>query len=238
MKVLVCCEESQEIAHRFAERGWEAYSCDLLDCSGGRPDLHIKQDVLPLLNGDCEFDTCDGKHHKIDGKWDLLVCHPVCTFLTTSGNRWFDEEKYGDKARKRKHDRQDAIDFFMSFINADCEHIAVENPIGIMSTQYRKPDQIIHPWMFGDPFVKNTCLWLKGLPTLEIECTKKPEIEYKEWIDKRTGKKKRQDMWSYSALSNAKTDDERQRIRSRTFPGIARAIVEQWGDYLEKEKLY
>ena len=143
MNILIACEESQRVCCAFRELGYNAFSCDIVECSGGHPEWHIKQDVIPLLhreddgnNGwhNIEFDTMDGTHHSIE-KWDLMICHPVCTYLTVSGNRWFNVEKYGDKARKRIEDREKAVDFFMEFANADCDHIAIENPIGIMSTR-------------------------------------------------------------------------------------------------------
>lgn len=168
--------------------------------------------------------------HTQCGKWDLMIAHPPCTFLTISGNRWFDIEKYGEAAIERLQDREDGKAFFMRFIEADCDKIAVENPIGIMSTTFRKPDCIIQPWQFGDNFTKTTCLWLKGLPPLSPEVFEKPEMEYFEWIDKKSGRRKRQNMWYYEAFLNAKSAKERQRLRSKTFPGIARAMAEQWGE--------
>ena len=163
------------------------------------------------------------------------MAHPICTYLTISGNRWFDENVYGEKATQRYKDRDDAVKFFMEFINADCEHIAVENPIGYMNTAYRKPDQIIEPWMFGDNHLKKTCLWTKNLPLLKPEVTEKPEIEQMEWFDEKTHRYKRQEKWYYEAFIHAKDDEERRRLRSKTFPGIARAIAEQWYYYLTHE---
>ena len=244
MKVLVACEESQAVTKEMRKRGYEAYSCDLQDCSGGYPEWHVKQDVLPLLNGNCEFDTCDGTHHKIDGKWDLLVCHPVCQHLANSGARHFEKKRADGRQRE-------GIEFFCKFLVADCDHIAIENPMNIINGGYIKqyfpdlcekyglplpPTQRIHPWMFGDNFSKTTCLWLKGLPSLKLEITEEPEMEYVEWVDKKTGKKKRQNKWYFDAFKNAKTQEERSRLRSKTFPGIARAFAEQWGDYLENLK--
>ena len=146
------------------ELGIECYSCDIDEPSGGHPEWHIMHDVLPYINGDCTFETMDGIFHTIEGKWDLLIAHPPCTYLTVSGNRWFNVEKYGDKALQRMKDREAAVEFFMAFINANCEHIAVENPVGYMNSHYRKPDQIIQPYEYGDPERKTTCLWLKNLP--------------------------------------------------------------------------
>lgn len=222
MKVLVACEESQTVCSAFRERGHEAYSADIQKCSGSKPEWHILGDVIPLINGNCEFDTQDGKHHKIDGKWDLLIAHPPCTYLTVAGNRWFNAEKYGDKAIQRCKDRQDAIDFFMKFANADCEKIVIENPVGVMSTLYRKPNQIIQPYMFGHPESKKTCLWIKGLPNLIP--TQIVEEEPRVYFE--SGKS--MSKWYADALHLPK--EERSKIRSKTFPGIAQAMAEQWGD--------
>lgn len=221
MKVLVACEESQEVCKAFRNKGHEAYSCDIIMCSGGHPEWHIKGDVLPLLNGDCKFITCDFKEHNIIGEWDMIIAHPPCTFLTVTGNRWFNEERYGDKARLRKVNRKEAIQFFMEFVNAKCERIAIENPIGVMSTEYKKPEQIIQPYMFGDPFEKKTCLWLKNLPLLkEVNPVKPPER-------KKFESGKTMPAWYADAFKLPK--EERSRLRSKTFPGIAQAMAEQWG---------
>ena len=165
-QLLVCCEESQRVCTAFREIGWEAYSCDIEPCSGGHPEWHIRQDVLPLINGDCEFDTMDGKHHIIIGEWDLLICHPPCTYLTLAGNKWFKPE-LRDRFPDRIKQRQEAIEFFMKFANAKCKHIAIENPVGVMSSQWRKPNQYIEPYYFGDAEKKKTGLWLEGLPNLK-----------------------------------------------------------------------
>lgn len=220
MKVLIACEESQRVCMAFRGRGHEAYSCDLEPCSGGHNEWHICQDVIPLLNGNAEFTTADGTTHKIDGKWDLIIAHPPCTFLTVSGNRWFNEAVYGDRAVQRKLHRDEGISFFMRFVNADCDKIAIENPIGIMSTFYRKPDQIIQPYHFGDPARKATCLWLRGLPLLHPTDIVEPEL-----IMCRNGKTF--SPWHYNTLSLPAK--ERSKERSKTFIGIARAMAEQWG---------
>lgn len=228
INILIACEESQAITIAFRERGFNAFSCDLQRCSGSHPEWHINGDCLPLINGsNIKFTTQNGDAHTIE-KWHLIIAHPPCTFLTTSGNRWFNVEKYGDKALQRIQDREEGADFFMKFVNADCERIAIENPIGVMSKRYRKPNQIIQPWMWGDNTVKSTCLWLKGLPCLIPDVTEKPEIEYKEWIDSKTGAHKRQALDSYSASGKK----DRQVVRSKTFKGTANAIAQQWGDYL------
>lgn len=151
MRVLVACEESQAVTKELRRLGHEAYSCDIQECSGGHPEWHLQVDALELLKM----------------SWDMIIAHPPCTYLTVTGNRWFNVDKYGDKAKQRYRDREKAVEFFMAFVNADCPRIAVENPVGYMSTHYRKPDQIIQPYMFGDHARKATCLWLKGLPPLE-----------------------------------------------------------------------
>ena len=221
MKVLIACEESQRVCQAFRERGHEAYSCDVIECSGGHPEWHILHDVIPLLNGNCDFVTSDGTNHKIDGRWDLIIAHPPCTYLTISGNRWFNVEKYGKKAMQRQTDREKAIDFFMKIANADCDKICIENPVGCMSTVWRKPDQIIQPYHFGDPFEKKTCLWFKGLPLLR----KTKEVDIPDRKKFKSGKTMA--LW-YSELFRL-PQRERQRLRSQTFPGIARAMSEQWG---------
>ena len=226
LKLLVCCEESQRVCSAFRQRGWEAYSCDIMPESGGHPEWHIQQDVLPLINGDCEFVTADGEKHKIIGKWDMIIAHPPCTYLTVTGNRWFNVEQYGDKAIQREKDRKNAIKFFMRFVNADCGNIAIENPIGVMSTTYRKPNQIIHPYMFGDPERKGTCLWLKGLPEL-----KPTNIVESQVIVYKNGKGT-DSPWHMNTLGLPKA--ERAKLRSKTFPGIAQAMAEQWGGYIER----
>ena len=221
MNVLVACEESQAVATAFRENGHNAYSCDIITCSGNHPEYHIVQDVIPLLNGNSVFRTQDGNYHEINGRWDMIIAFPPCTFLTVTGNRWFNVEKYGKKAIERAKNREDAISFFMNFVSADCERIAIENPIGVMSTQYRKPDQIIHPYMFGDPERKSTCLWLKNLPCLIPTSIVKPNI-----IKYKNGKGT-DSPWHVDTMSLPPT--ERAKVRSKTFPGIAKAMSDQWG---------
>lgn len=224
MDVLIACEESQEVCKAFRAIGHRAFSCDMQECSGGHPEWHIQGDVLPLLNGNCGFKTSDTHTHTQAGHWDLIIAHPPCTYLTVTGNRWFDVEKYGDKAKERMKERYKAIVFFMHFILANCEHIAVENPVGIMGSSYRSADQIIQPWMFGHPTVKKTCLWLKGLPKLEptniVEVDKSDVYEYvaKNGHIKHDSRNR----------SKCKVED-RSKHRSKTFPGIAKAMAEQWG---------
>ena len=205
MKVLVACEESQAVCKEFRKLGHESYSCDIVPCSGGHPEWHLQQDVLPLLKE----------------KWDMIIAFPPCTYLTVTGNRWFNIDRYGEKAIQRHKERKDAIDFFMAFANADCEKIAIENHVGIMSSEWRKPNQIINPWQFGDAFEKKTCLWLKGLP--ELKPTNIVEIPPRKRFD--SGKS----MPSWYAEAWHLPKEERAKLRSKTFPGIARAMAEQWG---------
>lgn len=220
MKVLVACEESQAVTKEFRRLGHEAYSCDIIECSGGYPEWHIRWDALALINGNCTFLTEDGQMHTINGRWDMIIAHPPCQFLTNTGNPYLNVEKWGEKAIQRAKDRETAFEFFMQFANADCDRIAIENPIGYPNTHYRKPDQIIQPWQFGHPFTKGTCLWLKGLSHLVPTVTKKPadckSYAWETMIDER-GKTI---SWD-SALS--------KKLRSKTFPGIAMAMAEQWG---------
>lgn len=227
--ILIACEESQRVCIAFRQRGHNAYSCDLLDCSGGHPEWHIKSDVTFILNpvdhGNNDdfiaFETMDNITHIID-KWDLIIAHPPCTYLTVTGNRWFNVEKYGEKAKQRYIEREKAAKFFLNFVNAECKHIAIENPIGYMSSYYRKPDQIIHPYMFGDNARKATCLWLKGLPILHPTNVVTPEI-----ITYKNGKGT-DSPWHINTMSLPK--DERAKERSKTFEGFARAMADQWGD--------
>lgn len=208
MNVLVACEESQRVCTAFREKGHNAFSCDILPCSGGHPEWHIQGNVLKILNpyelpfgGEViEFRTMDVADYVIE-KWDLIIAFPPCTHLAVSGARYFEQ--------KRKDGRQQqGIDFFMEFTKADCEKIAIENPIGIMSTHYRKPDQIIQPWMFGHGETKATCLWLKNLPKLEPTNI----------VDGRE-----QRIWRMPP------GPERAKERSKTYEGIAKAMANTWG---------
>ena len=204
MKILVACEESQAVTKELRRLGHEAYSCDIIECSGGHPEWHLQQDVIPLLKE----------------KWDMIIAHPPCTYLTVTGNRWFNVERYGEKAIQRHKDREAAAEFFMAFANANCDKIAIENPIGAMSTLWRKPDQIVHPYMFGDPERKATCFWLKGLqPLVPTDVVEPRVIKYKNG-------KGTDSPWHVETMKLPPA--ERSRARSKTFPGIARAMAEQW----------
>lgn len=219
MNVLIACEESQVVCTAFRERGHNAFSCDLQECSGGHPEWHIMGDCVPILNGNCAFTTMDGKYHKQYGHWDLLIAHPPCTDLAVSGARWFSE--------KQKDGRQQAsIEFFMTFVNAVCDRIAIENPIGIMSSIYRKPDQIIQPYQFGHHIRKATCLWLRGLSKLvPTDIVDPGEIDKNGFTIGGALQAARDE--------NGKTirwnDPRTAKARSKTFPGIARAMADQWG---------
>lgn len=184
MRILVACEESQAVTKELRRLGHDAYSCDLQACSGGHDEWHIQVDALQLL--------------KI--KWDMVLAFPPCTHLAVSGARYFEE-------KRRDGRQQAAIDFFMRFAECDCPRVAIENPVGIMSTVYRKPDQIIQPWQFGHGETKATCLWLRGLPQLRPT----------EVVDGRE-----QRIWRMPP------GPERAKLRARTYPGIARAMAEQW----------
>lgn len=197
-KILVACEESQAVTKELRLLGHEAYSCDLLPESGGHPEWHLEQDVIPLLKQD----------------WDMIIAFPPCHDLAVSGARYFKEKQADGR-------QQASIDFFMEFANAQCERVAIENPVGIMSTHWRKPDQIIEPYQFGDPVKKKTCLWLKNLPKLVPTDIVEPEanVPY--------GEGRSHQRW----ISNAPVKNRRV-IRSKTWPGIAKAMAHQWGAVL------
>ncbi|MBS5725759.1 MAG: hypothetical protein KHW59_08300 [Clostridiales bacterium] len=228
MRILVACEESQAVTIEMRRLGHEAYSCDIEPCSGGHPEWHIQGDAIKYINGDqAIFRTMDGVGHITPKRWDMIIAHPPCTYLTVAGNRYFNVERYGAKALERYSKREQALGFFMKFINADCDRIAVENPVGVISTRYRTPDQIIHPYQFGHPVSKKTCLWLKGLPLLSPTEEVDPELIHS-----------RGKSGGYSGASwhvrdeNGKiipwNDPRTAKSRSKTFPGIAKAMAEQW----------
>ena len=232
MKILVACEESQAVTTELRKLGHQAYSCDIIECSGGHPEWHITQDVLPLLNGNCIFRTTDGEFHYLQGRWDMIIAFPPCTHLAVSGARHFEKKRADGRQRE-------AIEFFCQFLNADCDRIAIENPVGIISGDYipeyfpdlaqkyrlpRKPSQIIQPYEFSDPYKKTTCLWLKGLrhltPTNIVEVCDTRQYVMKR--GKNIGK-----VATFSDWIN-KGGKDRQSLRSKTFPGIAKAMAEQW----------
>ena len=233
MKVLVACEESQEVCKAFRAKEHEAYSCDIISCSGGHPEWHIKDDVLKVLRGG-QFITMDNMSHYVP-RWDMVIAFPPCTHLAVSGAAWFEKKRADGRQRE-------GIEFFCNFLELECEKIVIENPVGIISGDYipkyfpdiaerfnlpQKPTQIIHPWMFGDNYSKSTCLWVRGVKPLEPIVKVQPELEWFEWIDGKTGKKKRQPKWFADAWHLP--PEERARVRSKTFPGIAKAMADQWG---------
>lgn len=230
VNILIACEESQTICRAFRELGDTAFSADIQEPSGGYPEWHILGDVLPLINGNCEFVTMDGTRHKINGKWDLLIAHPPCTYLSILNNRHLSPKcNTADKINARLREREKAVSFFMEFINADCEKICVENPIGYMNNHYRKPDQIVHPYYFAEceldiaNYVKKaTCLWLKNLPPLQRTSNLPPPTPL--FYLSTTGKAIH---WTEGIKG-----EKRQRLRAKTFSGVARAIAEQWGELL------
>ena len=232
LKVLIACEESQRVCTEFRKRGFEAYSCDLLECGGEHYDWHVMGDVLPLLNGGVDFYTMDMTSHHVE-RWDLIIAHPPCTYLTLAGNRWFDTAKYGKKAEQRWSDRAKSAVFFMRFVSADCDHIAIENPIGVMSTYYKEANQIINPYQFGDPVRKPTCLWLKNLPLLDSTNI----VEYQ--VTEDANGNRYSGPAFHARDENGKilawNDPMTAKIRSRTYEGIARAMAEQWGGFIREQ---
>ena len=204
MKVLIACEYSGAVRDAFIKQGHDVMSCDLLPTDVEGP--HYQGSVIDILH---------------DG-WDLMIAHPPCTYLAVSGNRWL-YNKDGSRNEERWANRREALDFVRLLMNAPIERIAVENPVSVISSEIRKPDQIIKPWQFGDEAQKTTCLWLKNLPKL-----KPTKIVGKgEFVTFKSGKK--HPAWYAEAFAKAKTKAERQKLRSKTFQGIADAMAEQWG---------
>ncbi len=210
MKILVGCEESQAVTIELRKLGHEAYSCDILPCSGGHPEWHIQGDVLKVIDGGY-FLTQDG-HHELADAWDMGIFFPPCTHIAVSGSRHF-EKKIADGRQ------QEAIDFFMKIANCNIPKIAIENPVGIMSSKWRKPDQIIQPYEYGDEAQKTTCIWLKGLPKLEPTKI----VGKGEFYISPSGKKL--PKWYNHNVNNK---EDRQKSRSVTFSGIAKAMADQW----------
>ncbi len=206
MKVLIACEESQSITKEFRKLGHEAFSCDILPCSGGNPEWHYQQDVFEV----------------IDQGWDMMIAHPPCTYLSVSGARWL-YNKDGSKNEERWRNQREALNFVQRLMDVSIDKIAVENPVSVISSNIRKPEQIIQPWMFGDEATKTTCLWLKNLPLLKPTKV----VGEGERVVFKSGKS--HPKWYAEALSKAKTAEERRNLRSKTFPGIAQAIANQWG---------
>jgi hypothetical protein len=223
MRVLIACEESQTVCKAFRSEGHEAYSCDIKPTTGDRPEWHIIKDVLYVLAHPREYDV-----------FDMMIAHPPCTYLCVTGNKWFKPE-FKDRFPDRQQQREDAIAFFMALINAPIDRIAVENPVGIMSTVYRKPDQYIQPWQFGDRAVKKTGLWLKNLwPLVPTKIVEPEYVVYKSRLNKE-GTSKYPTNWSgqikrtrMPMLWKMSPSNERTRLRSKTYEGVAQAMAKQW----------
>lgn len=238
MNVLVACEESQAVCKAFREKGHNAFSCDILPCSGGHPEWHIIQDVLLLLNREDNgnngwhniyFKTMDGKDHSVE-KWDMIIAFPPCTDLAVSGARHFEKKRLNGTQEK-------SIEFFCQFLNADCDKIAIENPVGIISGDYipkhfphlagkynlpKKQSQIIQPYEYGHAAKKSTCLWLSGLPLLKPTEIVEPDLVS---YTCKSGKKVTFSRHMVQGFKNG----ERAKSRSKTFPGVAKAMADQWG---------
>jgi len=210
MRVLIACEESQAVCKEFRKLGADAYSCDIQPCSGGHPEWHFQEDIAKLL----------------EERWDMIIAFPPCTHLSAAGApSWKQKQKDGRQ--------QAAIDFVMSIYNNDCPYVCIENPVGKLNTAWRKPDQIINPYQFGDPFKKKTCLWMKGLPALIPTDEVEPQYHYTS-NSTRSGPRKdgtrvKSKLPIYKAWNTSKD-------RSKTFPGIAKAIATQWYPLINQEQ--
>lgn len=211
-RILIACEESQTVCKAFRERGHEAYSCDLQACSGGHPEWHIMHDAIEVAYSGC---------------WDLMMAHPPCTYLSNAGIGWFNVDRYGEKAVQRSIEREKALQFFLKLYRSPIQKVCIENPVGYANTEFRKPNQTIHPWFFGDPHMKRTCLWLRGLPRLNGRIdAHQPEplsVQYR-----RPGKHYEGGEVKFRYFVDVKSSQSAKE-RSVTFPGIARAMAEQWG---------
>lgn len=215
MYILVACEESQRVCEAFRNKGHDAFSCDIIDTSGNHPEWHIKGDVLPLLNGFCTFGTCDGTQHILNQKWDMIIGFPPCTYLTCAGAvRLYPKKGQMDMERYKKG--LAARGFFMAIYNADCEKICVENPLPMKVFELPPRSQKIEPYEFGHPYRKRTLLWLKGLP--QLQPTEIITENIVSWVNGGS-KGKRHSM----GIKNSAKE------RSKTFPGIAQAMADQWG---------
>ena len=231
LNILVACEESQAITKELRLLGHNAFSCDLLPCSGGHPEWHFNMDVFKVIKNK-GGQLQNGEKIKLINRWEMMIAHPPCTFLAVSGARWYyhPEDSELSFANRRAHprfpnrskDKEEALEFFIKLLEAPIDKIAVENPIGIVSTRYKKPNQIVHPWMFGDEAAKATCLWLKNLPLLEPTNI----VGKGERVLLSSGKSL--PKWYSDALTQSKSAAERRTMRSKTFEGMAKAMAEQW----------
>lgn len=203
MKILIACEESQAVTKEFRALGHEAYSCDLIPTSGDNPEWHIQWDALK---------------EAYSGKYDMMIAHPPCTYLSVSGLHW------NKKRPERALQTEEALAFVQKLMDAPIEKIVIENPVSCISTRIRKPDQIVEPWHFGDLATKKTCLWIKGLDNLTLDTTEKPDLEYVSY-----GKNNRMQKWMYDIRCTTVKDGKRAKLASKTFPGFAKAMAQQWG---------
>lgn len=206
LRVLIACEESQTICKEFRLLGHEAYSCDYLPCSGGHPEWHLQCDMFDMVGRG----------------WDLIISHPECTYLTVARNKYYKPE-YAERFPDNEKNREEAVKFFMRCVNVPAKYTAIENPVGIMSTRYRKPNQVVQPFWFGDTERKSTCLWLKNLPNLLPTKMVKPEIIYH--ASGRTDS-----ALHYNTIKLKK--EERRKARSVTFKGFAKAMATQWSEHI------
>lgn len=231
MNVLIACEESQSVCKAFRKLGHNAFSCDLLPSSGGHPEWHFNNDVFEIIKnkgGVLE----NGKKIEIKGNWDLMIAHPPCTYLAVSGARWFyhpDDKDLPTELRRphprfpdRARHRDEALEFFIKLYESPIDKIAIENPVGVISSKYRKPDQTVHPWMFGDEASKATCLWLKNLPKLQPTNI----VSKGERVVLSSGRSL--PKWYSDSFHTSIPTEMRRTLRSKTFQGFADAIAEQW----------
>ena len=240
MKILIACEESQTVCIELRKLGHEAYSADIQEPSGGHPEWHILGDVMPFINGRCSFQTMDGSVHKIDGKWDLMIAHPPCTYLSGVTTRHLSLKcTPAEKVVERFWKLAESAVFFMQFALADCDRICVENPLGFMSTLWRKPDQIVHPFYFAESEddvenyqKKRTCFWLRGLLPLKRKNQLKPPKPYGYT---KSGKPINFEE-AHGKIAGFQHGGSSASARSKTFPGIARAMAEQWAGGTEKSR--
>lgn len=231
LNILVACEESQAVTRELRLLGHNAYSCDLLPCSGGHPEWHFNLDVFEVIENKGGI-LQNGKKVKIKPNWDIMIAHPPCTYLAVSGAQWYyhPDDKHLPVENRRPHpkypnraqDREEAVAFFIALANAPIDKIVIENPVGIISSRFRKPDQVVQPFMFGDEARKTTCLWLKNLPKLEPTNM----VDEGERIYFKSGKS--QPKWYSDAFVKSKSPEERRTMRSKTFIGMAKAMAEQW----------
>lgn len=230
IRAIVACEESQAVLEELLKLGVDAYSCDLLPASGKYPERHFQEDIFQVL--------------KREEKFDLMIAHPPCTFIAQSGTQWlshpedknlpFEERRPHPKYPNRRKDMEDSIQFVLDLYNSSIQYVAIENPIGLLSSKWRKPDQIIQPYEHGDKASKNTCLWVKNLPLIKpTNIVEKGD--FFEWIDKK-GVKKKQPRWYYEAIQKAKTPEQRRTLRSKTFPGIAKALATQYVSHILNQR--